>query len=47
MYGATQDVRFKQRTDYIVAELRECQVAEQNRPAHSLSRGQLPSWMPS
>ena len=27
MYGATRDVRFKQRTDYIVAELRNCQVA--------------------
>lgn len=27
MYGATRDVRFKQRADYIVAELRDCQVA--------------------
>jgi len=27
MYGATQDVRFKQRADYIVAELRDCQIA--------------------
>lgn len=27
MYGATQDVRFKERADYIVAELRDCQVA--------------------
>ncbi len=27
MYGATRDVRFKQRTDYIVVELRNCQVA--------------------
>jgi len=27
MYGATRDLRFKQRTDYIVAELRDCQVS--------------------
>lgn len=27
MYGATQDVRFKERADYIVAELRDCQTA--------------------
>jgi DUF1680 family protein len=27
MYGATRDVRFKQHTDYIVAELRDCQLA--------------------
>lgn len=27
MCGATRDDRFKQRTDYIVAELRDCQVA--------------------
>lgn len=26
MYGATRDVRFKQRSDYIVAELRACQI---------------------
>lgn len=27
MFGATGDVRFKRRSDYIVAELRDCQVA--------------------
>jgi hypothetical protein len=27
MYCATQDARFKQRADYIVAELRDCQIA--------------------
>jgi uncharacterized protein len=27
MYGATRDTRFKQRSDYIVAELRDCQAA--------------------
>lgn len=27
MYGATGDVRFKDRTDYIVGELRDCQAA--------------------
>ncbi len=26
LFGATQDVRLKQRSDYIVAELRECQI---------------------
>jgi DUF1680 family protein len=27
MYGGTGDVRFKQRADYIVSELRDCQIA--------------------
>lgn len=27
MYGATRDARFKQRADYIVTELRDCQIA--------------------
>jgi|SRR6187402_142645 len=27
MYGSTRDVRFKERADYIVSELRDCQIA--------------------
>lgn len=30
MFGATQDARFKQRTDYIVSELRDCQTASKS-----------------
>jgi len=27
MYGSTKDARFKERTDYIISELRDCQIA--------------------